>query len=85
MDYATQAARDAIAQFTTDEAERTTLALWLSEIPIGDEYGMLSEDQWKLGFKFQGWAEQRGIVVFRDERGNGMFRHGELKRTKLGR
>ncbi len=64
MEYATDSAIAAIADFSQDSETQERLRLYLSEIPIGDEYQMLSERDMELGGRFEVFCSGRGIKVF---------------------
>jgi len=48
MEHYTEEAVRAVLEFTPDPIERETLLNYLSESPIGDEYGLLPENGWDL-------------------------------------
>jgi hypothetical protein len=53
-----------IGKFTQDEQEAEAIARFLSEYSSGDEYEMLSDDEWELGEKYLSWLRARGVMLF---------------------
>jgi hypothetical protein len=64
MQYATTWALKAVDDFTKDPDARAALFMYLSEVPIGDEYSLLNEEDRQLGQRFERWCGQCGIIVF---------------------
>ena len=64
MIEATEVALSKIEEFTAVTEVATGIRLYLSEFPIGDEYGMLSEQEWKTGEAYVEWLKARGITAF---------------------
>lgn len=64
MQYATHSALAAVNAFTSLAIERETLRLWLSELPIGDEYQVLSSADEGLWQRFEHYCIERGIAIF---------------------
>lgn len=60
----TMAALNAVKRYTKDQDEQQILTLWLHEAPIGDEYGMLTPDEWERGCNFAEWLEKNEIQAF---------------------
>lgn len=71
METATSEALAEVDQFTSSESEQEAIKVFLSEIPIGDEYGVLSEEDHILGEKFFKHCEAKGIKLWSEE-GNTM-------------
>ncbi len=42
------------------------LRTFLAEAPIGDEYGTLTEAEWRLGNAFLDYLSAKGIAAFHD-------------------
>lgn len=64
MDIPTQEAFDAISDFASNEDVAKRLTLFLTESPIGDEYGVLTDEDVKYGSLFLKYLELRGIDAF---------------------
>ena len=66
MEIATPTAIRAVKEFTPDVKEQERILRYLSEVPLGDEYGYLEPSDWRLGQDFVDWARARGIDVWWD-------------------
>jgi hypothetical protein len=64
MRYATPQAYELIREYTRDPDLTQNLELYLSEAPIGDEYGTMSDEEWKRGNDFAVWAWNRGVDIW---------------------
>lgn len=71
METATDEAIRLIDQFSEDPEERERIRLYLSEVPIGDEYQVLSAADWEIGARFVEWLSKSDIVAFKELRLNG--------------
>jgi hypothetical protein len=67
MEKATDKAIASIKEYTDDPALAETLTAFMSEYPIGDEYGVLTETQWAQGMQFVEWYEKKGEPAFLEE------------------
>lgn len=61
MDVASEAAIALIPVSARSEGDREKVALFMSEAPIGDEYGLLDDDGWRLGAEFLDWLSGLGV------------------------
>lgn len=64
MIEATELALSKVEEFTAVPEVAAGIRLYLSEFPIGDEYGTLSEQEWKAGEAYVDWLKARGISAF---------------------
>ena len=64
MNYATEEAINAVKDFTSIVANRHSLHMYLSEIPIGDEYGVLTPSDYLIGDLFEKWCKDNNIKVW---------------------
>ena len=65
--FATGAARANVAKFLVDERERLSLHIYLSEMPGGDEFGLLKPEDRELGARFVRWCADHDITVWQDD------------------
>lgn len=68
MEVATAAAKAAVVRFAVDEEEAEMLTLFLSEAPIGDEYGTLTKKEWDRGNEFLAWLAEHDVPAFEEQR-----------------
>lgn len=61
MNYPAPEMFDIIKQFTKDKNKQKSLEIFLSELPIGDEYGLLTDEEWNLGERFVNWCVSHGV------------------------
>jgi hypothetical protein len=66
MDRPTNEAFEMVSQFTDDKDKQTVILVYLVEAPIGDEYGMLTKEEWALGGDYVEWLEARGTKAFEE-------------------
>ena len=64
MKYASKRAYIAINTFTKNKEEQESIRTYLIESPIGDEYDLLTPEDWEMGNKFEDWCENEGIAVW---------------------
>lgn len=67
VERASKEALDLVEHYSQCQEEIESIRLYLSESPIGDEYGYLSESDWIIGSKFVDWLSDKGIKAFEEK------------------